>query len=145
MDYVFEEAKDGDRCFADCAYARNLKARYRYNVSTVERRAAELHSKTTSSRWGTGMERPEDERKRAKKSLKAELKEINAEKENVYSLASDEDSHVLVCVKCHKKTKLEGCPYHEANQRIEEKTGFAILDHSTEIYGVCPQCQKNDK
>lgn len=80
LDYVFEEAKDGDRCFADCAYARNLKARYRYNVSTVERRAAELHSKTTSSRWGTGMERPEDERKRAKKSLKAELKEINAEK-----------------------------------------------------------------
>lgn len=72
-------------------------------------------------------------------------KEINAEKENVYSLASDEDSHVLVCVKCHKKTKLEGCPYHEANQRIEEKTGFAILDHSTEIYGVCPQCRKNDK
>lgn len=72
-------------------------------------------------------------------------KEINVEKENVFSLASEEDTHVLVCVKCHKKTPLEGCPYHEANEAIEEQTGFSILDHSTEIYGVCPDCQKKNK
>lgn len=80
LDYVFEEAKDGDRCFADCAYARSLRTRYCYCVSTVERRAAELHSENTSFRKGTGLERPEDERERAKKSRKAEQKEIKAEK-----------------------------------------------------------------
>ena len=69
-------------------------------------------------------------------------KEVNVDKENVFSLDSEEDAHVLVCVKCHKKTPLKGCPYHEANEAIEEETGFAILDHSTEIYGVCPDCQK---
>ena len=70
-------------------------------------------------------------------------KEINENKENVYSLASDEDSHVLVCVKCHKKTPIEDCPYHEANEHIEEATGFHVLDHATEIYGICPECYKN--
>lgn len=71
-------------------------------------------------------------------------KEVNDEKENVFSLESDEDSHVLVCVKCHKKEKLEGCPYHEANEQIEEQTGFSIIDHSTEIYGICPECRKKE-
>jgi len=70
-------------------------------------------------------------------------KEINANKENVYSLLSDDDSHVLVCVKCHKKTPIEDCPYHEANEHIEETTGFHVLDHATEIYGICPECYKN--
>lgn len=69
-------------------------------------------------------------------------KEINSEKENVFLLSSSEDSHVLVCVECHNKTPLEGCPYHEANEKIEELTGFSILDHNTEIYGICPKCQE---
>lgn len=68
-------------------------------------------------------------------------KEINDDKENVYSLLSEDDNHVLVCIKCHKKTPLPGCPYHEANEAIEAKTGYVLLDHSTEIYGVCPECK----
>jgi len=69
-------------------------------------------------------------------------REVNANKENVYSLIKEEDSHVLVCVKCSKRVPLDGCPYHEANHQIEDKTGFALLDHNTEIYGICPECQK---
>ncbi len=68
-------------------------------------------------------------------------KEVNQNKENIYSLNNDEDSHVLVCIKCHKRVPLEGCPYHEVNEAIEQKTGFEVLDHHTEIYGVCPNCQ----
>ena len=71
-------------------------------------------------------------------------KEVNRQKENVFSLVHDEhdDHHILVCLKCHKVVSLKGCPYHEANEAIENETGFAIEDHSTEIYGVCPDCQK---
>lgn len=70
-------------------------------------------------------------------------KEVNKNKENIFSLVHDEhdDHHVLVCVKCHKVVPLKGCPYHEANEAIENETGFAIEDHNTEIYGVCPDCQ----
>ncbi len=69
-------------------------------------------------------------------------KEINERKENIFSLTQEEDKHVLVCVKCHKMVPISGCPYHEANEEIEKATGFMINDHNTEIYGVCPDCQK---
>ena len=68
-------------------------------------------------------------------------KEINKRKENIFSLEG-EDTHILVCVKCHRSIPLKGCPYHEANEELEKTTGFLIEDHNTEIYGVCPDCQK---
>ncbi len=76
--------------------------------------------------------------------VEAELakKEVGPYKENLYSLISEEDHHFLVCLKCGKKIPLEGCPYHEANEAIEKATGFKVHDHSTEIYGYCPDCQK---
>lgn len=72
-------------------------------------------------------------------------KEVDENKENVYSLLADEDSHVLVCVRCHKRIPLEGCPYKEANDRLESETGYKILDHNIEILGLCPDCQKKEK
>jgi len=70
-------------------------------------------------------------------------KEVGRHKENLYSLATEEVQHLLVCLRCGKKVPLEGCPYHEVHERIEEETGFHLLDHSTEIYGICPDCQRN--
>lgn len=68
-------------------------------------------------------------------------KEVGAGKENLYSLVSEEECHYLVCLKCHNRIKLEGCPYHEVNETIQRQTGYRILDHNTEIYGICPDCQ----
>ena len=70
------------------------------------------------------------------------LKEVNKDKENVFTLVRDEhsDHHILICIKCHKVVQLKGCPYHEVNEKIEEETGFKIQDHNIEIYGVCPDC-----
>lgn len=71
--------------------------------------------------------------------------EVNAKKENVYSLNKGEDNHVLVCVKCHKRVPLKGCPYHEVNKRIEKETGFELEDQNIEIYGVCLDCRLKEK
>ncbi|MBE6135230.1 MAG: transcriptional repressor [Erysipelotrichaceae bacterium] len=68
-------------------------------------------------------------------------KEVGARKENLFSLEREEERHLLVCLRCGKKIPLEGCPYHEVNESIEEKTGFRVLDHNTEIYGICPDCR----
>ena len=69
-------------------------------------------------------------------------KEVGHHKENLYSLVSEEEAHLLVCLRCGKKIPLQGCPYHEVNEAIEAQTGFHVLDHNTEIYGICPECQK---
>lgn len=67
-------------------------------------------------------------------------KEVGSKKENLYLFLREEECHVLVCVRCGKKVMLEGCPYHEVNHSIEKQTGFHVLDHNTEIYGICPSC-----
>ena len=69
-------------------------------------------------------------------------REVGAHKENLYSLNHDEERHLLVCLRCGKKVPLDGCPYHEVNEAIEAQTGFQVLDHNTEIYGICPACLK---
>lgn len=72
-------------------------------------------------------------------------KEINENKENVFSLAGKEDAHVLVCLQCKKRVPLDGCPFESVNQKIEQETGFLIPDQNREIYGLCPECQKKNK
>ena len=69
-------------------------------------------------------------------------KEVNSEKKNIFILDNNEDSHVLVCKNCHKRVPLNGCPYHKINESIEKNTGFIVEDQNTEIYGICPDCQK---
>ena len=71
-------------------------------------------------------------------------KEVGVKKENLYLFLRDEECHVLVCVRCGKKVVLEGCPYHEVNHALEKQTGFHVLDHNTEIYGICPSCLRKE-
>lgn len=68
-------------------------------------------------------------------------KEISQNKINVYSLNNDKDCHYLVCVKCHKRIKLDFCPFHELHEEIEKQTGFELFDQNTEIYGICEDCK----
>lgn len=70
--------------------------------------------------------------------------EISPSQERIFSLIGDKDEHVLVCTECKRRVPLEGCPYEEANERIEEATGFHLIDHNTEIYGICPDCLKKE-
>ncbi|MFA6624757.1 MAG: transcriptional repressor, partial [Bacilli bacterium] len=55
-------------------------------------------------------------------------KEIGEDKKNVFTLIRDNDHHILVCIKCHKKVEIPGCPYHEANEKISKATGYQIID-----------------
>lgn len=71
-------------------------------------------------------------------------KEINEDKENIYSLIQ-KDTHILVCSKCHKRIPLKGCPFHKVNEEIEKETGFILKDQNVEIYGICKECQKDEK
>lgn len=68
-------------------------------------------------------------------------KEMNSKKEYTFYYEK-EDNHILVCKICHKRVVLNGCPYHKVNEKLKKETGFLISDQNTEIYGICPECQK---
>ncbi len=61
---------------------------------------------------------------------------ITFENETKYSL-SKEHLHILECVKCHKKKKIETCPFDKTNYN-----DFIITKHSVVIEGICKNCQK---
>lgn len=69
-------------------------------------------------------------------------RELNSNKEYTF-LYEENDYHILVCKICHKRISIKGCPYHSVNEKLRKETGFIISDQNTEIYGICPECQKN--
>lgn len=73
------------------------------------------------------------------------LKQISPNKEAIYTLSGEEHGHVLECVKCHKKIRLNYCPFEEVNSEIYEKTGFSIEDENHVLYGTCNDCKINKK
>jgi len=35
------------------------------------------------------------------------------------------------------------CPLEGYEEELKEKTNYKIIDHSINIYGICPACNKN--
>lgn len=72
--------------------------------------------------------------------IKKELSSFN--KEAIYTLKEIEHGHILECIRCHKRIYLDYCPFHEANEKIEQKTGFTLEDENHILYGLCSDCKK---
>jgi hypothetical protein len=81
-DYVFRIAREGDRLYADCRYARTLLEKYDKQVSTIRKEAKLLHAKGThftKGKW-SGVERPPTQHALAMASKKEEDREERREK-----------------------------------------------------------------
>ncbi|MFZ3131574.1 MAG: transcriptional repressor [Desulfosporosinus sp.] len=50
----------------------------------------------------------------------------------------------IVCSKCGMVTDYH-CPLIDMDQEIMEKSGFLIIGHRMEFYGVCPECRNSEK
>ena len=48
----------------------------------------------------------------------------------------------LICIQCHKILDPDVDGWKELPQALSESTGFHILSHRLDFYGICPQCQK---
>lgn len=48
----------------------------------------------------------------------------------------------LVCVKCNRVEEFVDDVIEKRQQEIAKESGFAITDHSLNIYGICAECQK---
>jgi Fur family ferric uptake transcriptional regulator len=59
-----------------------------------------------------------------------------------YSLVASGHTHVLVCLRCHRKVDLSSCPLGEFEKNVASRTGFDILGHRLELYGLCRECRK---
>jgi len=51
-------------------------------------------------------------------------------------------SHYLVCSNCKKILPIANCPLGSYEKTLADETGFVIQGHRLDIYGLCPDCQK---
>lgn len=73
------------------------------------------------------------------------IREINSANNNkkLYELfLDDKHHHHLICTICGEMEPLD-CPLEEYVEELKEKTDYKIIDHSINIYGICPVCSKN--
>jgi Fe2+ or Zn2+ uptake regulation protein len=62
-----------------------------------------------------------------------------------YVLASPGHHHHLVCHQCGHAVEFTGSnDLSEFIKGIEKETGFIIDEHILQLYGICPQCQKDN-
>lgn len=48
----------------------------------------------------------------------------------------------LVCVKCGEHIEFLDEEIEKLQNRIVEKYGYELVDHSLNLYGICPKCRK---
>ena len=61
---------------------------------------------------------------------------------SVFELNSDDHHDHIVCTKCGKGDEFFDEVIEQQQDKIADKLGFEITDHSLYIYGLCPSCQK---
>ena len=51
----------------------------------------------------------------------------------------------LICTKCRTILDPDLPALSELPKKLAKKTGYHILDHRLDFFGVCPRCQREDK
>lgn len=50
--------------------------------------------------------------------------------------------HYLICRTCHKVEPIDECVVERFEDQIAKERGYASMNHSLQLSGVCPACQK---
>lgn len=53
--------------------------------------------------------------------------------------------HYLICRTCHKVEPIDECVVERFEDQIAKERGYTGLNHSLQLSGVCPKCQKPAK
>ncbi len=48
----------------------------------------------------------------------------------------------LICIRCRKILDPDISTLTELPKELEEKTGFQIINHRLDFFGICPECQR---
>jgi len=49
--------------------------------------------------------------------------------------------HHLICTRCSSIVEIEDCLADEWEKRIARESGFRMVTHKLEFFGLCPRCQ----
>lgn len=61
----------------------------------------------------------------------------------VYNLNRGKHTHYAVCLKCHNRIPLPGCPFAHIHPG-QGMDGFTVTGHKLELYGYCKECSQSN-
>ena len=50
----------------------------------------------------------------------------------------------LICIKCGSITDVDMTGLDGLPRKVAQKTGYRIVSHQFDFFGICPQCQENE-
>ena len=50
----------------------------------------------------------------------------------------------LICIKCGSITDVDMTGLDGLPRKVAQKTGYRIVSHRFDFFGICPQCQENE-
>jgi Fur family ferric uptake transcriptional regulator len=62
-----------------------------------------------------------------------------------YEIANKPHHDHLICTVCGKIVEFENEQIEKLQQQVAEENGFVLTDHLMQLYGVCSECQKDQK
>lgn len=66
---------------------------------------------------------------------------MNLKGQHKYFTREVDHKHYLTCTSCDKQIEIESCSSHLLEKQLAQSTGFMIIGHAHEYYGLCPDCQ----
>jgi Fur family ferric uptake transcriptional regulator len=59
-----------------------------------------------------------------------------------HELRDGHHHHFLICRTCHKVEPVDECMVDRLENQIAAKRGYTAINHTLQLSGVCPRCQK---
>jgi Fur family ferric uptake transcriptional regulator len=60
-----------------------------------------------------------------------------------YAAATHLHGHHVICQRCQRAVEFEGCNLDAVVAAVQAQTGFEVRMHWLELFGVCPECQRD--
>ena len=74
-----------------------------------------------------------------------EVLEINSSTDGARYDGSNPHPHPhLICIKCGSITDVDMTGLDGLPRKVAQKTGYRIVSHQFDFFGICPQCHENE-
>lgn len=72
------------------------------------------------------------------------INKVNLENEThaMYEYNRHKHHHFLICQNCNKIVPIYECPIEDYESKLKAESGFEIIGHRIEFYGICEDCKK---
>lgn len=71
------------------------------------------------------------------------IHEITIDQKSYYAINQSQHGHYIQCIHCKEMTRIDGCPLEKYERDLENKTGYKVVKHRVELFGICKKCAKN--